>query len=139
MLKTEPFPFNGETTTIYELSALNRIEFLEYLAEQEKTIPAEGTDATLRNAAISAFSIREASRVVAMSLQNADRKGPTVNEVQQDVLETWSLDAIIAASFAIKVLSGIIKPQIVETTDTDDTAAETQSTEETEPVTAEKP
>lgn len=31
-LKKEPFEFNGQTITLYELSALQRINYLQYLS-----------------------------------------------------------------------------------------------------------
>lgn len=35
-LKKEPFEFNGQSTTLTELSALQRIHYLDYLAGEEK-------------------------------------------------------------------------------------------------------
>ncbi|HHL2859772.1 TPA: phage minor tail protein domain-containing protein, partial [Citrobacter freundii] len=36
-LKKETFNYLGESTTLNELSALQRIEYLEFLAAEEKT------------------------------------------------------------------------------------------------------
>lgn len=40
-LKKEPFNYQGESTTLNELSALQRIEYLEFLAAEEKALSVE--------------------------------------------------------------------------------------------------
>lgn len=61
-LKSEPFERNGNTVTLYELSALQRIEHLEHLKALESI-----TDATDMQAAMD-MTIKSGALLVAMSL-----------------------------------------------------------------------
>lgn len=60
-LKSEPFERNGKTVTLYELSALQRIEHLEHLKTLESI-----TDADMQ--AAMDMTIKSGALLVAMSL-----------------------------------------------------------------------
>lgn len=109
-LKTEPFNFNGAEITLYELSALQRIEFIGYAAKLAKEIPQDADD-TVRLEMATIVSVKAGARIVAMSLWQADIKGPSVDELQQQVLSSWPLPAISQAEFSVRALSGMLPPE----------------------------
>lgn len=109
-LKTEKFGFNGEDVTLYELSALQRIEFIGYAAKLSKEIP-EDADDDVRLERATVVSVKVGARIVAMSLWQADIKGSSVDELQQQVLATWPLPAISQADFSVRALSGMLPPE----------------------------
>ena len=107
-LKSELFEFNGEKTTLYELSALQRVELLHYLATQEKALPHDESDEQILSAALVELNIRAGAMVVAMSLWHSESPKPDIQELQQQVMSTWPVEAIGKADTQVKVLSGMM-------------------------------
>ncbi|HHK8905464.1 TPA: phage minor tail protein G [Escherichia coli] len=108
-LKTESFEHNGVTVTLSELSALQRIEHLAWLKEQEKKAESSG------NLQVSVEElIRGGAFLVAMSLWHnhpQKTKLPSMNEaitqIEQEVLTTWPTEAIAQAENVVLRLSGM--------------------------------
>ncbi len=116
-LKSEQFDHNGHQVTLYELSALQRIEHFQYLAQQEASLPKEDdSDPDKLYPIIVAMSIRDGARLVAMSLwHDEEHKGKTAAEInarvealQSEIMATWPVDAIGLAETKVKTLSGMI-------------------------------
>lgn len=131
-LKTEPFEYNSVTITLSELSALQRIEHLAWLKQQEEQLasgvnPRVALEDTIKTAAL----------LVAMSLwHNHPQKAqmPSMDEaikqLHQEVLTTWPVEAISAAADMVERLSGMSAPV------TEDVPALAEDT--AEPITAGK-
>lgn len=138
-LKNEPFTFNGESVTVFELSALQRIEFLEFLARVEKALDndRENLSDQEMTARLVGMSISAGAYVIAQSLWHNDKTGPTVDELHQQVMMEWPAEAIGKAEMQIKLLSGMVPP----VSDHDGGKSEDVTADESsdEPVTAEKP
>lgn len=130
-LKSEPLEYGGHTITLYELSALHRIEHLEYIAEEEKKLP-EGASENELYPLLVVRNIRVGARVVAMSLQQGDMEGPDVETLHKEVVSTWPPEMIGSAEYLIKKLSNMIPPEKEEVSGED-------AEEDEEIVTAEKP
>ncbi|WP_058911143.1 phage tail assembly chaperone G [Entomohabitans teleogrylli] len=136
-LKSELFSHNDSEVTLYELSALQRIEHLEYLAELER-IDSDDMSATI------GATIRASALLVAMSLWHGlENKAQCLSEVQaqvtslqEEVMNHWPLTAIAEADLRVKTLSGMIAP--VETSETIVEMAPGEVSETGEPVSAEK-
>ncbi|WP_112198370.1 phage tail assembly chaperone G [Rahnella sp. NRRL B-41462] len=124
-LKSELFEFNGANATLYELSALQRVELLHYLAAQEKALPNDEPDEQILSAALVELNIRAGAMVVAMSLWHSESPKPDIRELQQQVMSTWPVEAIGKADTQIKVLSGMManlqttEQEVPESEDTD--------------------
>lgn len=127
-LKTVKFEFNGEEIVLYELSALQRIEYIGYLATVSKEIPADGDEA-LRTQMASIVGVKVASRLVAMSRWQANITGPSVDELQQQVMSTWPLPAISQAEFVVLEMSQMLPPA-KEAADEDESVGEESATPE---------
>ncbi|TDS97743.1 MULTISPECIES: phage tail assembly chaperone G [Rahnella] len=117
-LKTELFEFNGAKTTLCELSALQRVELLHYLAAQEKTLPKDEPDQQILSASLVELNIRAGAMVVAMSLWHSESPKPDIQDLQQQVMSTWPVEAIGKADTQVKVLSGMIENLQVNEQDT---------------------
>ncbi len=107
-LKSELFEFNGANATLYELSALQRVELLHYLAAQEKALPKDEPDEQILSAALVELNIRAGAMVVAMSLWHSESPKPDIHDLQQQVMSTWPVEAIGKADTQVKVLSGMM-------------------------------
>ncbi len=131
-LKTEKFEWNGTSVTLHELSALQRIEHLEYLKKIEAI-----DDGDIQTAMT--VTIKTASFIVAMSLWHEHKlKGSVpgnvsdeVAAIQNEVMANWPTDAIATADYKIKLLSGMI----ITAEDSND---QPDDSEPSEPVTVEK-
>lgn len=135
-LKKDTFTFNGESLTLSELSALQRIDFLDYLSKEEKAAKSLGDelDEQQMTTRLLGMSIRAGARLVAQSLWHNDPSGPDTEELHQQVLSTWPADAIAQAEMMVKTLSGMLPPVA------EDSGGETEEEGiETEQVSAEKP
>ena len=134
-LKTEPLEYNGETVTLYELSALQRIEFIGYIAELNKGVPADITEMSEEALAgiVTSINVKISARIVAMSLwQKEGLKGPSVDELHQNVLSGWPLPAISEADFIVRNLSGML-PVAPVAGDEDPSKREDQTPEKSTP------
>ena len=134
-LKSELLESNGSSVTLFQLSALQRIEHLEYLQQMEAV---EGGDI---QAAVT-LTVKSGAYLVAMSLwhghslkgSQGDNAAAEVAKIQDEVMQTWPAELIAEAEFKVKLLSGMIAP----VTDDPEEPSEEQN-EQAEPVTAEKP
>lgn len=137
-LKKEEFEHNGVRTQISELSALQRISYLEYLAREEKDLSVDVDELSEQevNARLINMDIRTGALLIALSLWHNDPSGPSEEELLQQVLRSWPPEAIGKAQMQIQLLSGMLPPVL-------DEVIETESIDNTvpvdEPVTAEKP
>ena len=123
------------TAAVSQLSALQRIEHLEYLKQMEAV---EGGDI---QAAVT-LTVKSGAYLVAMSLwhghslkgSQGDNAAAEVAKIQDEVMQTWPAELIAEAEYKVKLLSGMIAP----VTDDPEEPGEEQN-EPAEPVTAEKP
>lgn len=129
-LKKAPFEFNGHNVTLYELSALQRIEHLKYYADLNKDLPDNAEEDNYH--LLVARNIQAGARLVAMSLWQADITGPDVETLHQQVMSGWSPEMIGAAEFMVKKLSDMLPPEPEKT-------SEDENQLEQEEITAEKP
>jgi phage minor tail protein G len=138
-LKKEDFTYNGESVMITELSALQRIEFLTFLAQEEKAVDADssGISDQEMTARLVGSNIRCGARVVALSLWHNDPTGDDVDALFQQVLSSWPPEAIGKAEMKIKLLSGMLVP--VEDDNANAADSEVTADENAESITAEKP
>ena len=124
-LKSELFEFNGAKTTLYELSALQRVELLHYLAAQEKALPKDEPDDQTLTSALVELNIRAGAMIIAMSLWHSESPKPDIHDLQQQVMSTWPVEAIGKADTQVKVLSGMManlqttEQEVPESEDTD--------------------
>ena len=136
-LRKGKFTWQNESLNIFELSALQRIEFLTFMASEEKAVSADsdGISDQEMTTRLVGSNIRCGARLIAMSLWHNDPSGADVDTLYQQVLSGWPPEAIGKAEMEIKLLSGMLVP--VE----DDNAEEPDDadTETADPVTAEKP
>lgn len=111
-LKNEPFEYNGQTVTLSELSALQRLEYLAWVKEKEEQRGEGGSEQQALD-----DLIREGALLVAMSLwHNHELKGtlPSLRQetdrIMQEVLTAWPVEAIAAGRNVVARLSGMSAP-----------------------------
>lgn len=117
-LKSGLFEYGEEGIALYELSALQRIEYLQFIVQTEKELPPDADENTLYPLLVEQ-NIRLGARVVAMSLWQAAPAASNVDQLHQEVLSGWPIDMIGAADRFVKSLSGMLpaeqdKPDVVD-------------------------
>lgn len=132
-LKTEPFTHNGNTIQLFELSGLQRIEYLQYLVADEKTLPKDEGEEGYLPLRVSS-NLRRGARLIALSLWQGDTS-KDVDTLHHEVLSGWPPGMIGAGELFVKTLSDMIPAPSPEP---DSGENPTASTEEDEPISAEK-
>ena len=137
-LKSELLESNGSSVTLFQLSALQRIEYITFMAAEEKAVSADsdGISDQEMTARLIGSNIRCGARLIAMSLWHNDPAGTDVETLYQQVLSGWPPEAIGKAEMEIKLLSGMLVPVEDDNPADPDASAEAEGAE---PVTAEKP
>lgn len=132
-LKTEPFTYNGNTIQLFELSGLQRIEYLQYLAAEEKTLPKDEGDEGYLPLRISS-NLRSGARVIALSLWQGDTS-KEIDSLHYEVLSGWPPGMIGAGELFVKSLSDMIPASEPAQADEE---KNTDVVAEGEPISAEK-
>ncbi|MDI3359777.1 phage minor tail protein G [Lelliottia sp. V89_10] len=130
-LKSEVFEYGGQTITLSELSALQRIEHIRELAKLEQSSEGDESEAQKLTTALQ-VSIEISAQLVAMSLWQLSKDKPVADH-QTEILESWSVEAIGGAANVVKKLSGMMPPEPEVQPGEDE-----PKTEPAEPITAEK-
>lgn len=116
-----------------ELNGLQRLEYLEYIAELEDELEEKQKEASPSRvtAILVSINIKAAARMIALSLSNLEEyKNVNVEDIQTKVLKEYGLDDINFNSFQIRELSNMIAKSPVNN--------DSEQEEAKEPVTAEK-
>ncbi|WP_369114931.1 phage tail assembly chaperone G [Edwardsiella tarda] len=114
-LKRGMFTHDGNTIELRELSALQRIEYLEYAAANQVT-GDDGTDPMTYIAAANKLDIKLNALIVAMATIPIEKATDqdAVMEMQHVVMGSWSSSALVAAARLIMKLSGMLSPEPIE-------------------------
>ncbi|WP_432782134.1 phage minor tail protein domain-containing protein [Klebsiella michiganensis] len=95
-----------DTVTLYELSALNRMEYLEYVFNAKNTLPVEASqDETVK--AVTLLAIRDYGMLVALSLSQAPDENRDIAELMNEVLSEYGTGALTRAATMVRELSGM--------------------------------
>ncbi|MCE0846031.1 phage minor tail protein G [Buttiauxella sp. A2-C1_F] len=113
-LKTDEFAYNQKTVMLTEMSALQRIEYLEYSVELSKPQVEPESDIA-KVAALSRQNLNLNARLVALSLWHSDNK-KTVKDIQQTILSTWPSEALSLAANQVLILSKMV-PELPDAAD----------------------
>lgn len=135
--KSETIP----ALTLTELSGLQRIQYVEYLAKEEEKLTSPDIEPSEVNKGLISMNIRVSAHLLALSLYHSDPKAAAVKNTEQShelienitnaVLETWGLENIFANAYQVRKISGMLPKEV-------DVPADADSEAEKEPVTAEK-
>lgn len=109
-LKKEPFTLS-ENIILTELSALQRIEYLEYLTDIEKALSPEDQNTTVITSALVALNIKASARLVSLSLFHEDAS-KDIDVIHNKVMSEWSFDVICIAALQIRKLSGMMPVEV---------------------------
>lgn len=113
-LKKEELPILDSSVVLYELSALQRLEYFEYLADLEASPPKDLTGIKLQTWQMK-LNLNVNVWLVAHSVSNGKPESK-VDDLKREVSQTWSSEAINLAVEKILILSDMV-PKNPETKD----------------------
>lgn len=105
-LKKEELPILDSSVVLYELSALQRLEYFEYLADLEASPPKDLTGIKQQTWQMK-LNLNVNVWLVSHSLSNGKPESK-VDDLKQEVLQTWSSEAINLAVEKILILSDMM-------------------------------
>lgn len=124
-LKKDTITVRGESVVLHELSALQRVEYFEFLSVQEARMGQESTSPA-QMAQTMRINVEVNAWLVSRSLWHAMPER-TEEEVFRDVLRTWPSAALNEAVDKVLVLSDMV-PATDDKTDTADHKEEADAT-----------
>ncbi|MCS3433703.1 phage tail assembly chaperone G [Klebsiella sp. BIGb0407] len=105
-LKKEELPILDSSVVLYELSALQRLEYFEYLADLEASPPKDLTGIKLQTWQMK-LNLNVNVWLVAHSISNSKPESK-VDDLKREVSQTWSSEAINQAVEKILILSDMV-------------------------------
>ncbi|EMU8997200.1 phage minor tail protein G [Providencia rettgeri] len=123
-LKKKEITIGDENVVLYELSALQRADYFDFLAKKEKE--TDGLEGAERDAKSMRSMVESQAWLVSRSRWHEDRDRD-IDELYDEIAQTWSMDALSEAVRAISEISGM------SSSEGDDDEAE-----DGEPITLEK-
>lgn len=105
-LKKKEFTYNDNTIELFELSALQRIEYFDFLVEQSaKNDDIEKIEGVKKTALIIRANTESNAWLVSRSLAHGGSQD--VKQIYHDVLSTWNPEALGLAAKDVLVMSGM--------------------------------
>ena len=112
-LNKKEFTYGGNSVALYELSALQRIEYFDFLVEQsEKNDDIEKVEGVKKTALIIRANTESNAWLVSHSLAHGG--SGDVELIYNDVLSTWNPEALALAAKEVLVISGMAQVESAE-------------------------
>lgn len=114
-LKKDTLTLGGQKVTLHELSALQRAEYFDFLADKEAST-AEGESDFKANARLMKFNIEVNAWLVSRSLWHSEPEREE-NEIWREVMRKWPSEGLNEAVEMVLQLSGMVpkKADVPET------------------------
>ncbi|MEX6381560.1 phage tail assembly chaperone G [Providencia hangzhouensis] len=103
-LKKKEITFGDENIVLYELSALQRADYFDFLAKKEKE--TEGLEGAEKDAKSMRSMVESQAWLVSRSRWHEDRDRD-IDDLYDEIAQTWSMDALSEAVRAISEISGM--------------------------------
>ncbi|EME8509028.1 phage minor tail protein G [Salmonella enterica] len=125
-LKKDTLTYGDASVELYELSGLQRIEYLEYIQQRTAQYDRETEEATeeARRVAFLRMGIDINAWLVSRSLQNGDQTRDT-GKTSDNIASLWSYEALGKGADMVLSLSGMTPPD----SDSEEEGAESSSPE----------
>ncbi|HFT7289117.1 TPA: phage minor tail protein G [Proteus mirabilis] len=112
-LKKKEFTYGDNSIVLYELSALQRIEYFDFLVEQsEKNDDIEKVEGVKKTALIIRANTESNAWLVSRSLAHGGSSD--VRQIYNDVLSTWNPEALGLAAKEVLMISGMAQTENTE-------------------------
>lgn len=103
-LKKKEITIGDKNIILYELSALQRADYFDFLAKKEKE--TDGLEGAERDAKSMRSMVESQAWLVSRSRWHEDRDRE-IDDLYDEIAQTWSMDALSEAVRAISEISGM--------------------------------
>ncbi|EQC1054009.1 TPA: phage tail assembly chaperone G [Providencia rettgeri] len=103
-LKKKEITISDENVVLYELSALQRADYFDFLAKKEKE--TEGLEGAEKDAKSMRSMVESQAWLVSRSRWH-EARDRDIDDLYDEIAQTWSMDALSEAVRAISEISGM--------------------------------
>ncbi|ANK42961.1 TPA: phage minor tail protein G [Klebsiella michiganensis] len=117
-LKKDTLNPSGESILLFELSAYSRMQYIEFMVEERKSLPPEGSTPEENFKLATLLTMRDQAMLVALSLSEADDENREGKDIFHEIMRKYPPGLLGSAAIMVRMLSGMVPPAIDETEET---------------------
>lgn len=117
-LKKDTLNPSGENILLFELSAYSRMQYIEFMVEERKSLPPEGSTPEENFKLATLLTMRDQAMLVALSLSEADDENREGKDIFHEIMRKYPPGLLGSAAIMVRMLSGMVPPAIDETEET---------------------
>lgn len=103
---------------LFELSAYSRMQYIEFMVEERKSLPPEGSTPEENFKLATLLTMRDQAMLVALSLSEADDENREGKDIFHEIMRKYPPGLLGSAAIMVRMLSGMVPPAIDETEET---------------------
>ena len=109
-LKKDTLNPDGENILLFELSAYSRMQYIEFMVEERKALPPEGSTPEENFKLATLLTMRDQAMLVALSLSEADEEQREGKDIFPEIIRKYPPGLLGSAALLVRMLSGMIPP-----------------------------
>lgn len=117
-LKKDTLNPSGENILLFELSAYSRMQYIEFMVEERKALPPEGSTPEENFKLATLLTMRDQAMLVALSFSEADDEIREGKDIFHEIMRKYPPGLLGSAAIMVRMLSGMVPPAIDETEET---------------------
>ncbi|HFD3990367.1 TPA: phage minor tail protein G [Klebsiella pneumoniae] len=109
-LKKDTLNPDGENILLFELSAYSRMQYIEFMVEERKSLPSEESAPEENFKLATLLTMRDQAMLVALSLSEADEEQREGKDIFPEIIRKYPPGLLGSAALLVRMLSGMIPP-----------------------------
>lgn len=109
-LKKDTLNPDGENILLFELSAYSRMQYIEFMVEERKSLPTEESTPEENFKLATLLTMRDQAMLVALSLSEADEEQREGKDIFPEIIRKYPPGLLGSAALLVRMLSGMIPP-----------------------------
>ncbi|EMM2117195.1 phage tail protein [Klebsiella pneumoniae] len=109
-LKKDTLNPDGENILLFELSAYSRMQYIEFMVEERKSLPPEESTPEENFKLATLLTMRDQAMLVALSLSEADEEKREGKDIFPEIIRKYPPGLLGSAALLVRMLSGMIPP-----------------------------
>ena len=119
-LKKDTLNPDGENILLFELSAYSRMQYIEFMVEERKSLPSEESTPEESFKLATLLTMRDQAMLVALSLSEADEEQREGKDIFPEIIRKYPPGLLGSAALLVRMLSGMIPPVNNDTEETEE-------------------
>jgi len=119
-LKKDTLNPDGENILLFELSAYSRMQYIEFMVEERKSLPPEESTPEENFKLATLLTMRDQAMLVALSLSEADEEQREGKDIFPEIIRKYPPGLLGSAALLVRMLSGMIPPVNNDTVKTEE-------------------